>query len=95
MRNALLTLLLAAALMAGVTASASAAAPSSCGTVDGKKGTSAMFIVATGTGCNTARKVAAGYLPGGHKPSGWKYKNKAGKVTATKKSAKVTFDLAD
>jgi hypothetical protein len=95
MRHTLLTLLLAAGLTVGITASAPAAAPSSCGTVDGKKGTAAMFIIATGTGCNTARKVAAGYLAGGHKPSGWTYKNKAGKVTATKKQAKVTFDLAE
>ena len=63
--------------------------------VDGKKGVSAQFITATGTGCNTGRKVAAGYLPGGKRPAGWKYKNKAGKVTATKKQAKVTFTLAD
>jgi hypothetical protein len=96
MRRALLTVLLAASLAAGVAASAPAAsAPSSCGTVDGKKGVSAEFITATGTGCNTARKVAAGYLPGGKKPAGRKYKNKAGKVTATKKNAKVTFALAD
>ena len=45
-------------------------------------------------GLQHRRKVAAGYLPGGKRPAGWKYENKAGKVTATKKQAKVTFTLA-